>query len=154
MVVADVLQVIIFEVLRVLALVVLEVDLGVVETHQVVLLFLVAAEGGLVLDPLLLGVVEGHEVPHRDAALLFGTAECLSRHCSLEVEFVLDAAGQDAAIPRGPTHDVLVLVVGPEVLGLSRPAVGDACDAARVLSISVAHNAHLTLVRGLEVDRG
>lgn len=147
-------QVAILQMLLVLALFMLEVDLAVIEGHQILLLLLVIAEGHLVLESFLFAIVQCHEVPHSDVGLLLWASERLSRDRGLQVKFVFNATGQDAAIPLCSSHGLFTVVVALEAFRARGPAVRDACDSSSVLCICVVEQSHLGHMCILDVNRG
>lgn len=58
-------------------------------SFQFLLLFLVSKVGSLVLDLFLLGVIEGHHVPHRDGWVFLWTSDCLIGEGFAHFEFIV-----------------------------------------------------------------
>ena len=89
----------------------LEVHLALVERLQVLLLLLVSLECSLVLDPLLLGVVEGEHIPHGDLGLLLGAAHCLTQDGLVDVVlgFVESICAQATKFISSPHCRVIVI---------------------------------------------
>jgi hypothetical protein len=86
------------------------------------LLALVCVEGLLVFNSLLLRVVEGQHVPHRDVWLFFGATNCLPLDCLVDIVLVLGVGPALCVCGFARTLRKVVLVL-PRCYSLLQTAV-------------------------------